>query len=428
MRVKINLIYSVLFAFCPTTYGQNTALVTTSNSPIVSAELLGPLTLVYMLIAAIAVASFALLALAWALRLNRTLRHEVQERLQMEDKIRELHGIERSEKKILALLTRDASLEDILRAVCKRISRQLPTVYCAIALVEERTGELRFAAAPLLGKNIRDTEAPLYARRMPNEPEDILLQELAFYVAHRFKPNLPPETPLLRAQEITLLRDARNQLLGLLFFMVPPEEIGVSIDKDLISRAQSLASLAINRKRNQEKIHLLAHYDSLTELPNRTSLHQRLQPALARARRGEQRLALCFLDLDGFKQVNDVYGHDAGDMILVETAQRLKAVVRETDMLARLGGDEFVVVLEHLNSNEDAARVAEQIVNALQQPFFIDGETVHLGTSVGIAVFPENGLDWSTLLKRADAAMYQAKEVGNCYRYFEESREEIEIE
>lgn len=389
---------------------------------------IGSFNVLYLLIAVSVLAVLALLGLVWALYLNNSLRRQILEQLLNEDKIRELHGIERAEKKILALLSRDAPLDDILRAVCKRISRQLPRVFSAIALVEKRTGELRLVAAPLIGKHVSDNEPPLYLRRLPAEPEDILLQELAFTLAHRIKRHIAPGKIVLHTKEITLLRDEQNQIVGILFFFVQPGDLSTLVDSDLISRVQALATLAINRKRNQEKIHTLAHYDSLTELPNRTSLHQRLHSAIARARRGEQRLALCFLDLDGFKQVNDVYGHDAGDLVLIETARRLKTLVRETDMLARLGGDEFVVVLEQLNANEDAARVAETIVHALQQPFYLDDEAVNLGTSVGIAVFPEDGLDWSTLLKRADAAMYQAKEVGNCYRYFAEEIQESIVE
>ncbi len=155
-----------------------------------------------------------------------------------------------------------------------------------------------------------------------------------------------------------------------------------------------------------------ASHDALTQLPNRELLRDRLEHALAQTYRAERRLALLLLDLDRFKRVNDSLGHDTGDALLKAVTNRLKANCRESDTLARFGGDEFVIVLEHLAHNELAASVAKKILHALESPFRIDGREFVLSASIGISLYPQDGLDAETLLKNADSAMYRAKESG----------------
>jgi diguanylate cyclase (GGDEF)-like protein/PAS domain S-box-containing protein len=167
------------------------------------------------------------------------------------------------------------------------------------------------------------------------------------------------------------------------------------------------------RKAAEEKIHLLAYYDPLTRLPNRRLLHDRLHQAVIRAKRDGSRLALVFIDLDKFKPVNDEFGHQAGDELLLAVAHRLQACVRESDTVARMGGDEFVVLLPSIDAAENALWVAEKIHAALREPFtFSDGGTVSISSSAGIALYPDHALDEATLTSHADAAMYQAKAAG----------------
>lgn len=167
------------------------------------------------------------------------------------------------------------------------------------------------------------------------------------------------------------------------------------------------------------KIRHLAHHDPLTGLPNRILLRDRMAMALALARRQQEIVCLLLLDLDGFKGINDTYGHDAGDAVLIEVGRRVSAAVREVDTVARQGGDEFVVVLSGAESREAAAAVARKLIEALAAPFFHAGHVLHIGASVGIAIFPDDATDTDQLLKCADAAMYRAKaESGNSYRYF----------
>lgn len=176
-----------------------------------------------------------------------------------------------------------------------------------------------------------------------------------------------------------------------------------------------------DRKAAEERVQFLAYYDALTKLPNRALLQDRLENALANARRRKDRVALLFLDLDRFKIINDSLGHSVGDLLLQEVAERLKKEARELDTVARLGGDEFLVVLAGVKEPGDAAIVAARIVERMTAGFSIQGHDLRVTCSLGISVFPENGTDSETLVKNADAAMYSAKENGrNTFRFFTE--------
>jgi diguanylate cyclase (GGDEF)-like protein/PAS domain S-box-containing protein len=173
------------------------------------------------------------------------------------------------------------------------------------------------------------------------------------------------------------------------------------------------------RKRAEDRLSHLASYDTLTQLPNRVLLMDRLHQALAQAPRHGRLVAVLFLDLDRFKNINDSLGHQVGDLLLKEVAQRLSACVRESDTVARLGGDEFVVMLTELTRPADAAQLAQKLVRALQEPFEIVGQPLTVEVSVGVALYPKDAEDAGTLLKNADTAMYRAKERGrNQYREY----------
>ncbi|MEO8847214.1 MAG: diguanylate cyclase [Casimicrobiaceae bacterium] len=165
-------------------------------------------------------------------------------------------------------------------------------------------------------------------------------------------------------------------------------------------------------KATQHKLVELASYDTLTGLPNRRLLQERLDRALVRAQRNKGAMALMFIDLDGFKDVNDTLGHDTGDMLLRQVASRLEKCIRTSDSIARFGGDEFAIVLEDANLPDDAVLVGERIVASLVEPFHLNGHRVTTAASIGIAIYPQDGSDAATLLKNADIAMYEAKRNG----------------
>lgn len=166
------------------------------------------------------------------------------------------------------------------------------------------------------------------------------------------------------------------------------------------------------RKQTEEKIHRLAHYDSLTNLPNRRLLTDRLQRAISHAKRNKLNLALMFVDLDKFKAVNDAVGHDGGDLLLAAAAKRLLLCMRDSDTLSRMGGDEFIVLLPSITATQDAITVAEKILKNLHEPFNVSGQNHSVSASIGIAVFPDHGVNERMLISRADAAMYLVKHGG----------------
>ena len=187
----------------------------------------------------------------------------------------------------------------------------------------------------------------------------------------------------------------------------------------VIYRVAGIAEDVTDRKRAEERLVELAHYDSLTKLPNRTLLFDRLQQALAQAKRNSWSMAVMFVDIDRFKYVNDSLGHMAGDQLLQLVAQRLAGCVRADDTVARLGGDEYAIVLSWLAAAEDAATVARKIVDALKGAFQLERTELFVSASIGITLFPDDGTDADALLRHADIAMYRAKELGrNNFQFY----------
>jgi len=169
----------------------------------------------------------------------------------------------------------------------------------------------------------------------------------------------------------------------------------------------------------RERISSLAYSDSLTGLANRTSFGPSLDQAVQRARRRNSKLALVFVDLDGFKEVNDLHGHDAGDELLVQLAGRLRGNLRASDLVARLGGDEFVVAVEEVQETGPIETVAKKLLAELVRPYSLTTAEVMVTASIGISIFPDDAADAQALLKHGDTAMYSAKQAGkNTYRFY----------
>ncbi|WP_224983207.1 putative bifunctional diguanylate cyclase/phosphodiesterase [Geomonas agri] len=182
------------------------------------------------------------------------------------------------------------------------------------------------------------------------------------------------------------------------------------------------------RKLCEQQLETLAYYDSVTKLPNRTLLMDRLHQALALAQRERRELALLFLDLDNFKDLNSSKGHEIGDKFLQEVAARLAGCLCESNTLARLGGDEFVIVINPVPGDEGVAATAARLQALFTEPFLIDGEEVYGSTSIGIALFPEDGRDVESLLRSADAALYQAKSEGKAgYQFFSQEMNQVNM-
>lgn len=176
------------------------------------------------------------------------------------------------------------------------------------------------------------------------------------------------------------------------------------------------------RKKYEEKIQQMAFHDSLTGLPNRKLFSDRLGIVLAQARRNKKKVGIVMLDLDNFKDVNDTLGHDVGDTLLKAVAERLSGTLRKSDTVARFGGDEFVLIFPDMEVIEEAIQVVQKIIDRFHKPFLIDTHQLVVTTSIGIAVYPNDGMDEEILMKNADIAMYQAKQAGRArYQLYKEA-------
>jgi len=172
------------------------------------------------------------------------------------------------------------------------------------------------------------------------------------------------------------------------------------------------------RKRNEANILHLAQTDQLTQLTSRMHFHQRFDETINLAKRENKKLALLMIDLDKFKPINDNYGHPAGDNVLQKVASILKQTSRETDVVARLGGDEFAIIYVHPAKKEDVSLLAQRIVNAIKKPIQIADQSIQVGASVGIAVYPDDGKDKEKLINKPDLALYEAKRDGrNIFKF-----------
>jgi diguanylate cyclase len=234
----------------------------------------------------------------------------------------------------------------------------------------------------------------------------------------------------LLTRRLRALQQAADEL-GRGNVLVPIE---VQSRDELGDLAQSLRSMGHHLRQSSEQIRFFAYHDSLTKLPNRLMFGEYLKRALAQAKRGRRTLALLFVDLDDFKHINDTLGHAAGDQVLIEFSQRLLHSLREEDYvgrtdpaseegdtIARLGGDEFTILLPDIEDAFQAATVAERVIAATAPPFWYRDQELHIGASIGIALYPSDGVQGETLIKNADMAMYHAKAKGkNTYQYYRE--------
>jgi diguanylate cyclase (GGDEF)-like protein len=216
----------------------------------------------------------------------------------------------------------------------------------------------------------------------------------------------------LKQRKITIQKKIHNAMkiaVGVITFLI------VSIIGVLVSgyrRTVDLFEIAVKSQQAAESYSHDAYHDSLTELPNRRYFDTHFKSVVSLARRNKQSVALVFIDLDGFKLINDQYGHDAGDAALHYFAKQLKPILRESDFLARLGGDEFAIVIQQQVDRNAVDILAKRIISGLDKPFDADGHTCQMGASVGVSLFPKNGANVVELMTAADSAMYQAKRTG----------------
>jgi diguanylate cyclase (GGDEF)-like protein/PAS domain S-box-containing protein len=196
--------------------------------------------------------------------------------------------------------------------------------------------------------------------------------------------------------------------------------VAVKDDKGRLQHYAGTFSDITMSKQHEADLDRIAHYDSLTSVPNRRLLNDRMRQAIARAKRIGKRLAVCYIDLDNFKPINDTFGHESGDMLLVEIAQRLQSLSRGDDTVARLGGDEFVLLWNDIGTDADCIRAIERVLTKISEPILIGDESVSVSVSIGVTLYPDDNVDADTLMRHADHAMYSAKQGGkNRYQMFD---------
>ena len=216
----------------------------------------------------------------------------------------------------------------------------------------------------------------------------------------------------------TMKRVSREKNYSLRSEAAGKDEIGSLIDSfnEMLSEIESREETLRER---QEHLQRLAHFDNLTHLPNRVLYSDRVLQSILQAERTNRSVAVMFVDLDHFKDINDSAGHRTGDLLLMEVAKRLQRIIRVSDTVARMGGDEFTILLPNVRDKEDISIVADKILNAVSEPYRIDGNEFYITASVGITVYPDDGRTVDELLKNADTAMYNAKSKGkNTFRFY----------
>lgn len=325
--------------------------------------------------------------------------------------------------RVLDAMARETPMLDLMLLMCREVERIAPELMASILQVDAQ-GRLRTLAGPSLppgycaqidgiqiGPNVGSCgtaawrNAPVLVTNIATDPLWQPYRNLALPIG-------------LAACWSSPIRGSDGKVLGTFAFYYREPREPSPLHRRLVDVSVHLCALILEREKTKAHIHQLAFYDALTGLPNRALLRGKTERALHDAERNGTPLAVLFVDLDRFKQVNDTHGHLVGDGLLIELARRLEGFARSGDIIGRLSGDEFVAVLPQCGGGQAVAAV-ERLVALIAQPVAVHGVTLHPGASVGVATYPEDGTDIDTLIRHADMAMYQAKmhERGN-FRFF----------
>jgi len=338
---------------------------------------------------------------------------------------KQAEALQLGQNRILNMMATGAALPEILMEITRFAENQCENALCSIQLLNSQ--------GTMLGEHIASNLPRSYIERLgPVEvgashgscgtavfrAEPVIVTNIAKDRLWATQRNLALEHEL-RACSSWPIFSRDRKILGTVAFYFRETLAPTTKNMQLFDICAGLAGIAIESRTSEEKIRYLAHYDGLTSLPNRFLFKEYFDLALRNARRHEQKFAVLFLDLDGFKKINDTFGHDAGDHVLREIAKRLRNCLRGTDKIARIGGDEFYVLIEELSDGCYAAEVAQKLLDEALRPVHIGERECRLGVSIGISIYPTDGCDEQTLIKNADSAMYRAKNLGkNTYQFF----------
>ena len=338
---------------------------------------------------------------------------------------------ERCNIRTLEMVSRGKPLKDILENIVQGIEQQNPDMIGCIMILDQDSSHFKIGAAPSMPG---DCTAALDGIPLNQGLDSCEASPFFGDSNHELKPRTHPYWSNFSKQArkasfaycwSQAIVDALGDTMGIL--SICKRQLGYPNADDLmlIEESVSLSSLAIERNRTDTQVKNQALFDPLTQLPNRNMLKDRLEQEMYKANRNNTQVAILFLDLDHFKKINDRLGHNMGDLLLAEAAQRLLKCVRMIDTVARLGGDEFIIIMGEINDTESVERVAGQIIESLQLPFRLGEQQSYISASIGISLYPDNGLDMQSLVRNADQAMYEAKKKGrNRFQYFAEALQE----
>lgn len=305
--------------------------------------------------------------------LNERLRQSEQQLLDSLAQLRNNERHERARNRSLELISRGYALREVLNSIAYEIEQCCPDAVACIELIN----------------NSNDSDNRYWGQRRQRDPQ-----------------------PGVWSCYAAGISATNGDDLGTLTIVRPQPGTQDSSVRRLIEESAILAGIAIERDQSDRMVWKQANYDSLTGLPNRNLLRERLGQELTKARRRRLRLGLMFIDLDHFKAVNDTFGHQQGDNVLTRVGKRLQTCMRDSDTVARLGGDEFTVLAVELSERKDIESIAGKILEELSREFKLDQASVFLSASIGIAFYPDHGEDMDTLIRYADDAMYTAKNSG----------------
>jgi len=318
---------------------------------------------------------------------------------------RQAERLEQDRKMILELVANDQPLEQVAATMAGAVASHLPGSLCAIriqvpgdepiALYGDFPPLLADALDLLEVTSIKETLASAPIGELSDATEWARFIQRAGDLPHRFFRAVP------------VLRDARRA--GIIISLFSDDRSDSQSQQKLLESWGRFASLAVERRGLYKQLSFRAQYDSLTNLLNRASLQERLEALIRASVTGGSPLAVIYLDLDSFKEINDTFGHSTGDQVLQQVSTRIMASVRRTDAVARIGGDEFVIVLPGVGERAEADRIADTVAASISQPIEINGHELFVGASLGISVCPVDGSDTDSLLKVADESMYRIK-------------------
>ncbi|MGH9530044.1 MAG: bifunctional diguanylate cyclase/phosphodiesterase, partial [Terriglobales bacterium] len=324
--------------------------------------------------------------------------------------------MEAARRNFLEMITQNQPLEASLHQLVRILEDQIPGALCSVLL--SRSSKFYHAAASNFSAN---TLVGLAGSRLENLAHAVSAtgdcQEIVFI--EDFPASCPDSALSKWASALKLMSfwsasavDSEGILLALVVAFFPEVRRPTPQDRNRLQMAGRMATIAIEHSRLNDRLSYQAQHDALTKLPNRFLLEDRLQQAIAVAKRYDSLLAVLLIDLDGFKYINDTLGHQAGDQVLIEVSQRLRSITRQADTLARIGGDEFCLVLGNVRTVNDACQVAQICLDILRPPIQLGERGYSLSASIGISCFPEHSTEQQVLLQNADSAMYHAKSLG----------------